>query len=237
MSKGGNPGKSLIEEQVYRHLEQNPEFLTEHPGLLEQVQLRHSSGKALSLIEHQVALLRTKNSELTRQMKQLSQIAGENEKLMSRLHRLTLRLAPLENLSEFFSTLATDLGAEFNADQLFVGLFCELQSIDPLPSVKQLDHNDSELQQFAAFLDNGKTDCGRFNAEKLGYLFSNDADEIKSTALVPLGEKPEYGFMAIGSTDPSRFFPGMGTLFLELLGDVVSHRLAESNLEPRRRSA
>ena len=237
MSKGEKPKRSMIEEQVYRYLEQNPRFLTEHPDLLEQVQLKHVSGQASSLIEHQVSLLRDKNSELTRQMKQLSQIAGENEKLMSRLHRLTLKLAPLEDLPEFFTTLKIELADEFCADQLYVGLFCELQNTDPIPAVNQLDVEDSELKQFSTFLDNGNTACGRLNGDKLHYLFGQRADSIKSTALVPLGEKSEYGFLAIGSADPSRFFPGMGTLFLELLGDVVSERLAASNLEPHRRSA
>ena len=120
MSKGRKPKRSLIEEQVYRYLEQNPEFLIQHPGLVEQIQLRHGSGQAASLIEHQVSLLREKNNELSRQMQQLAQIAGENEKLMSRLHRLTLTLAPLEHLSEFFSTLALDLASEFDAEQLYV---------------------------------------------------------------------------------------------------------------------
>lgn len=237
MSSDRKPGKSLIEEQVFRYLEQNPEFLTQNPDLLQQVKLKHASGQATSLIEHQVMLLREKNSDLARQLTQLKQIAGENEKLMSRLHRLTLCLASLENLSEFFSTLATELDAEFNAEQLFVGLFCEMQNIDPICPVNQLNVDDPELKQFSAFLDSGETACGRLNRDKLEYLFGQGADEIKSTALVPLGEQAEYGFLAIGSADPSRFFPGMGTLFLELLGDVVSHRITESKLEPHRRSA
>ena len=43
--------------------------------------------------------------------------------------------------------------------------------------------------------------------------------------------------MAIGSSDPSRFYPGMGTLFLDLLANVISTRLAESEPEVQRRSA
>ena len=237
MISDGKRGKSLIEEQVYRHLEKNPDFLTQHPHLLELVQLKHGSGQATSLIEHQVAQLREKNSELGRQMQQLIQIAAENEKLMSRLHRLSLRLSALENLSEFFTTLEIALASDFDAEQLYVGLFCELQSDDPIPSVNQLNGDDPELKQFSAFLDGGETICGRLKQEKLTFLFADFADEVESTALVPLGKNSEYGFLAIGSGDPNRFYPGMGTLFLELLGDVVSHRLAKSKLEPRRRSA
>ena len=69
------------------------------------------------------------------------------------------------------------------------------------------------------------------------FLFNDAAATIRSTALVPLGEQAQYGFLAIGSVDPNRFFPGMGTLFLDLLGEVVSYRLAQSKLEQRRRTA
>lgn len=237
MTKGKKAEKPPIEKQVYNYLEKNPNFLTEHPDLLEQFQLTHGSGEAVSLIEHQVQLLREKNTELIRQMHQLVQIAGENEKLMSRLHRLSLKLSPIEILADFFTTLAAELASEFNAEQLYVGLFCELQETDPIPSVNQLNVDDPELKRFTVFLDNGETACGRLNRDKLEFLFGDDGNDVKSTALVPLGEQAEYGFLAIGSVDPSRFFPGMGTLFLELLGDVVSHRLAESKLAPRRRTA
>jgi uncharacterized protein YigA (DUF484 family) len=43
--------------------------------------------------------------------------------------------------------------------------------------------------------------------------------------------------MAIGSSDPARFYPGMGTLFLDLLAKVISATLANGQDEVQRRSA
>ena len=43
--------------------------------------------------------------------------------------------------------------------------------------------------------------------------------------------------MAIGSSDPARFYPGMGTLFLDLLANVISASLADEEPEDQRRSA
>jgi uncharacterized protein YigA (DUF484 family) len=43
--------------------------------------------------------------------------------------------------------------------------------------------------------------------------------------------------MAIGSSDPARFYPGMGTLFLDLLAEVISTRLAHPGRTAQRRSA
>ena len=57
---------------------------------------------------------------------------------------------------------------------------------------------------------------------------------MQSTALVPLGDD---GLMAIGSSDPARFYPGMGTLFLDLLASVVISRLSLTEPQDRRRTA
>ena len=52
--------------------------------------------------------------------------------------------------------------------------------------------------------------------------------------LIPMGED---GMMAIGSSDPARFYPGMGTLFLDLLAAVVTSRLALEAPQKQRKSA
>ena len=36
--------------------------------------------------------------------------------------------------------------------------------------------------------------------------------------LLPL---PGLGMLAVGSTDANRFFPGMGTLFLRMMGEAL----------------
>ena len=48
-------------------------------------------------------------------------------------------------------------------------------------------------------------------------LFGEDAKNSASVALIPM---PGTGLIAIGSADGNRFFPGMGTLFLRLMGET-----------------
>ena len=43
--------------------------------------------------------------------------------------------------------------------------------------------------------------------------------------------------MAIGSSDDARFYPGMGTLFLDLLANVISSSLTNGDELEQRRSA
>jgi hypothetical protein len=72
---------------------------------------------------------------------------------------------------------------------------------------------------------------------KLEFLFGSKARWVQSTALVPLGEKGEHGMMAIGSSDPARFYPGMGTLFLDLLANVIATSVTRQEEQEQRRSA
>ena len=55
------------------------------------------------------------------------------------------------------------------------------------------------------------------------FLFGQDANDIGSVALVPLGEKTSpLGVLALGSTDRDRFHPGMSTEFLARMADLIS---------------
>lgn len=49
-------------------------------------------------------------------------------------------------------------------------------------------------------------------------LYGVRSEEVQTTALLPL---PGVGLIAVGSHDPNRFYPGMGTLFLRMMGDAL----------------
>lgn len=229
-----NQSESL-ETIVANFLRKHPNFLKNNPEVLESQQLLHNSGVAASLIERQVKLLRERNEELNRQLNRLIHVASENEQLMSRLHQLTIELMAIPDLNEFFRHLSSRLLKDFNADIFRVCLFDTRLPIAPdeekEDSVRLISRDDSEVQRFHDHLEKGQTVCGRLSQTKLEFLFGARARWVQSTALLPLGKKGSHGLMAIGSSDPARFYPGMGTLFLELLADVICTAL--SNVEPQ----
>ena len=49
-------------------------------------------------------------------------------------------------------------------------------------------------------------------------LYGDRVDEVQSSALLPL---PGVGLIAVGSHDGNRFYPGMGTLFLRMMGEAL----------------
>ena len=229
--------KVLLKEVVAKFLRRNPAFLAEFPDVLELLELNHSSGVASSLIERQVAQLRNKNHELTRQLTRLVHVASENELLMSRLHQLTLELMAIGEPRAFFKHLESSLLDDFKADILKICLFDNEIASRAGDEVRWVDPADEILQPFQVHLEKDHTVCGRLGETKLNFLFDAKARWVQSTALVPLGENGTDGMLAIGSSDPARFYPGMGTLFLDLLADVISSSLCNYKPEEQRRTA
>ncbi len=223
-----------MEEIVAKFLRQNPDFLEREPALLKDLELSHASGPAVSLIEKQVHYLRSQNQSLEQRLNQLIQVASDNEKLMSRLHKLTLELMVVSDLPTFFDRLSEALLSEFKADIINITLFDLKVEAGPKTPIFHIRRDAPELQQFQDHLEKGESVCGRLNRNKRDLLFASRAQWVQSTALIPLGTD---GMMAIGSSDPARFYPGMGTLFLDLLAGVVTSRLALEEPQKQRKSA
>ena len=229
--------KTSLKEVVASYLLKNPDFLDENPAVLEVLEINHQSGTAVSLIERQVESLRASNEEMQKQLNRLVQVASENEKLMSRLHHLTLELMSIGSRQEFFTHLGNSLLNDFNADILQIFLLDRDIASEAGDDVIGTQPDDPGLEQFKEQLEKGETVCGRFSQSKLEFLFGSKARWVQSTVLTPLGENGCDGMMAIGSSDPARFYPGMGTLFLDLLADVISTSLAKDEPEEQRRTA
>jgi uncharacterized protein YigA (DUF484 family) len=82
-----------------------------------------------------------------------------------------------------------------------------------------------DREVFSQVLASSKPICGHFKERQLEFLFPEHASEIGSGALLPLGQNASFGVLAICSRDPQRFHPGMGTIFLRQLGEIVSRIL------------
>ncbi|MCF6262343.1 MAG: DUF484 family protein [Xanthomonadales bacterium] len=232
-----NTKAKIDEKSVINWLEENPDIFQQHPQLLEIIELRHSNNSnTSSLIERQVSRLRVKNLDIARKIHQMTQNALENEDLMGKLHSLSLALGETESLGDFFQLLRDELKNRFNADYVYIGLFADKLSTDDQLPLSILQPDNQELNPFHTVLEGGQTSCGRLAHEKLQFLFGRD-NPIRSTALVPIGKQGRYGMLAIGSENPGKFFPGMGTMFLELLSETISHRLAKQEAVLQRLSA
>lgn len=225
--------QQLSEAEIVKWLRANPDFFTRHTELITGLAIPHESGTT-SLVERQVELLRDENQQLRRRLDHLTGVAGENERLMQRLHRLALELVATESCDMLYSRLETGLRNDFRADAICLMLdparaaeFCQ-SPISALP-----DKQPAWLQKLLA---SGKPQCGRLTREKRENVFGEAGAALGSVALVPLGNS---GLLGIGAESSERFHPDMGTLFLELLRETLQYRMgvdAPETAKPRQRA-
>lgn len=213
--------------EVASYLRRHPAFLHDYPDLALTLLPPREEGKTTSLASYQLDVLRDKNRELGRRLTELVNIANENEQLVQRVHALNLSLMREATLAGSVRRVVAGLREDFNTE--FVRLV--LLRADPeLPAADWLivqPQGVQALPEFAEFFRNGEALCGRLQPEKLDFLFGKHADDVHSSALLALGERDApLGLLAIGSTDTNRFHPGMGTMFLKLIGETVAAAIA-----------
>ena len=219
------PAEESSAEAVESYLRQHPDFFEGRDELVARLVVpHHGSGSAISLIERQVALLREENERLSEQLRELLEVARDNDSLTQRLHRLTLSLIDAATFEEVVDVLEDELHDQFRADAVELRLFSTLELEQQLATEQDRGH-PAEAARFREFLDRGRPVCGHLNADQLVFLFGPLAEDIGSAALIPIKGEGIVGVLAVGSRDESRFHARKGTQFLTRLGEVVSRTL------------
>ncbi|HEY5601636.1 MAG TPA: DUF484 family protein, partial [Gammaproteobacteria bacterium] len=170
--KKGNVEDKLNDKEVEEFLRQNPEFFISHPDLVAELKVPHpNTGSAVSLIEHQVELLRQQNTKLQKQLDELLQIARENDRLSKNLHQLTVDLMASRNLIDIFARLDVGLRKDFLVDAVCIRILAQPKS-SKLADRKEFASNVAELtRHFGRQLKEGKAICGKAKTEQKKILF------------------------------------------------------------------
>ena len=206
---------------VAMYLEDHPDFFNKYPALLTGLELPHESGRAVSLVEKQVALLREQNRQTLRRLHELIEIARQNEDLARRLHGLTLGLMAADRPAALFQNLYADLRQNFQADRAVVRLFAEpAEASHAAPEFAGGDEDAQAL--FKVILAKRQPLCGPLHARQRTFLFGAEADDLASAVMAPLSGAGWSGTLAIASRDAERFRPGMGVELLANLAELLS---------------
>jgi uncharacterized protein len=222
------PHDAINADDVAGYLRAHPDFLQQHPEVLQSLNLpRQSAANTTSLAAYQLDVLREKNQQLLQKLNQLIQIAGENELLVQRVHLLALRLLKSGNLHETLQQIGASLQEDFHTDLLRL---CLIDGPDLAPHQDALRASwiirAQEGDLNAALGDSARHKhpiCGRLRPEILQLLFAERAAIVASAVLLPL---EPTGVLAVGSDDPNRFHPGMGTTVLEMIAELIKNALA-----------
>ena len=212
---------AITESIVATYLEHHPDFFNKYPALVAGIELPHESGRAISLVEKQVALLREQNRQTRRRLHELIEIAEQNEDLARRLHRLTLGLMAADRPAALFQTLYADLRQNFQADRAVVRLFAEPAEA-PHAAPEFAGGNADQQALFKVILAKRQPLCGPLHARQRTFLFGDEADDLASAIVAPLSGAGWSGILAIASHDAERFRPGMGVELLANLAELLS---------------
>jgi uncharacterized protein YigA (DUF484 family) len=211
------------EGSIADYLRSHPDFFERHASLMLGLKLPHRAGGAsISLVERQVSMLRQRNAQLERQLKDLVAVAKQNDVLVEKIHQLCLKLMRAPSLAARLERLETGLREDFAAERAVLVLFpAAPEGAVREGFVRRLDADDPDVRPFATFLRAAKPRCGPLR-DRQKNIFDRDADAVSSAALVPLGSESSLGFLIIGSRDPEHFHPGKRMDFLARLGEVLS---------------
>ncbi len=220
--------ETISEEAVHDYLQTHPDFFESHASLLNSLELPHTAGGAVSLVERQVSQLRQKELKLERKLRELIGVARDNDLLAAKIHEFAMQLLATGDLQTTVKAVEEAMRSGFGADHAVLVLFGDPESFLDIKAgrfFRVVERSDDSVKPFATFLNGSGPRCGQIRDSQREILFRKDADEVGSVAMVPLGKKAEIGFMAIGSNETDRFHPGMSMDFLSRVGDLVSGAL------------
>lgn len=213
-----NGQEKLGAHEVAAWLRRHPAFLKQFPDLALSLVVPRDEGPTASLASYQLEVLRDKNRELSKRLSDLFANAQENERLAVRTHQLTLSLLKQRTAADTLRAMAASLAEDFNGDRVSIVLLKPVEGLENADWLQIIPQNSTHLEPFRDCLREGEPICGRLQPEKNALLYGARADDIASSALLPL---PEIGLVAVGSHDGNRFYPGMGTLFLRMMGEAL----------------
>jgi len=215
---------SLESTTVAAYLAGHPDFFEEHTELLSSVRLSSGlSGRAISLQERQMEVLREKYKQLELKMAALMRNGHQNDEIAEKFHQWTCSLLASRHDTELPRILVDGLRNGFNVPQVTLRLWgvgaghADAWFAQPV---------SDEIRIFANGLD--APFCGANNDfEAAGWL--DDAGAVKSIAMLPLrapGGQQAFGMLVLGSPDAQRFSETMSTDFLIRFGATASAALA-----------
>jgi uncharacterized protein len=213
----------LNPDHVAAYLRRHNNFLQDYPELAVSLVLPRESGAATSLTSYQLEILREKNRAMSSRLKDLVSVAEDNQALVGRVHQFSLRLLRAPGFRDTVLAIAASLREDFATDLVRLCLV-GLPRLDLGESWLTETHaEDPALLVFRAARASGEPLCGRLGRDKLALMFGDSAEEVASAVHLPLGD---LGFLGIGSADPNRFHPGMGTLFLRQMAELAEAAIA-----------
>jgi uncharacterized protein YigA (DUF484 family) len=234
-----SPMNPITEDDIANFLVNTPDFFTRHAELLSAVRLTSPhSQRAVSLQERQAEMLREKIRALELRMMDMIRNGNDNAILADRLHRWAQRLLLTRASRDLPDTVVDQIQSQFMVPQVALRVWdvADEFTIEPFAQ-----GGSEEVRAFASSLT--QPYCGvntGFEAAKwlqdpaaaqsLAMVALRPTTEPPTAALADAPERatvpPAIGLLVLASPDAQRYHAGMGTEFLERMGEMASAALS-----------
>ena len=215
-------------EDVAQYLQDNPQFFEKHVETLTQINLPHPhGGRTISLSERQLLALREKNKELEKKLREMMAFAQENDALQQKVHEFVIALFAVRDLDALQKKIPHLLHDIFAIPHTALHLW-------------QITPPSAEVQRFADAQEHPV--CLHRAAHDTAAWFGERAAQLHSYAYLPLralngavsrrlamsslpglaADSEVIGLLVLASEEKQRFYPEMGTVFLQRIATAVS---------------
>lgn len=219
--------KNISEHDIINYLQNDNDFFIRHPEQLLAINVSNRDGKVASLINHQVNVLKDRNQQLKDKLSEMIKYAEYNEKIMTQIFELTLRLSQISHVANVTKFFCAFVKKAFDCKYIRI-IVPKYDKLDSNSSVLCIENDEPFLSIFNEFIRGNRPICGRLKPEKLKFIFAKNADSIGSSVMLPIGDKAEKGILVFASEDESRFNPDMSTDLLARLAQILEYKLSKS---------
>jgi|SRR5687767_6891818 uncharacterized protein len=207
----------MTADEIARFLRTHPQFFDQHPDLLESIHVPHPyGGRAIALSERQTVALREKVKLLEGKLAEIIRFAEENDAISEKVHRLSVALAGARDFPALAHSLYFHMREDFAVPHVALRVWGKSVPVDFAEAQAVSEEQRRQAETMAT------PQCGAATGNAFAPWFAEASEHVRSLALVPLGQTTVFGLLALGSEDPRRFFPEMGTLYLRRIGELCA---------------
>lgn len=207
-------------EDVAHYLQDHPEFFEQYADLLSLVTLSDPhSGRAISITEKQLVSLRDKVRALEAKLVELIGFGEENDAISGKVHSLAVALIAASDQAGVTRALYSHLGGAFAVPHVTLRLWGDEQG-----DGHEFEAVTETVKAFASNL--AKPYCGAVTGQESLAWFGESAMHLRSMTQIALRESGTcFGLLVMASEEAHRFYPELGTLYLERIGEMASAAL------------
>jgi uncharacterized protein YigA (DUF484 family) len=205
-----SPGE-IGSRDVIAYLRRHPDFLESHPEALRLLRApAREVGEDVFDFQHfQIERLRRDLARVNLEHRTLIAASRGNLASQGRVHKAVLAILAAASFEQLLQTVTTDLGVLLDVDVVTIGV----ESTAPAGRLSLHGIRLLKAGAVDALLGPERTSLLRVDAPGEVALFGSAAGLVRSQAMLRLafGRGAPVGLLCIGTRQPGRFHPGLGT--------------------------